>query len=1148
MTDMLEIMQGLKNTVHDEDAKRAGWRITRLSVVSWHAFNMDDFEFSLDGTTMIVAQNAVGKSTLLDAITTVLTGANGGSGSVPLNGLTNTSGGGRSLIGYMLGAYSETEFRRDVAHTWLSLSFVNTDTQARQSLVLYMTAEQGQSKSRPHTIRRYIVDGSETKAQDFVIKDKDGLRSKTDAQWAKEFHTLYHGSAYTNYDKTGEYRDMVLKVLGANAAAPLDPGFFRNLVTMVKQRDLRDINGFIRDSLIPETSTHTIENIRSLCVLFNYLKKKQEEYEVFLSLQSDVDYLTKTTEHYHAALDREAKARERLIILDTYTTWDGIKKARQELEQQTAISNKAQVSLKEIDTSLETLRDNESQTRADLLSHDGERRKLDISREIKQLQERQQQSLATIADYLRRAKTGYNYITQAYENASVVLHMAQAGDVTTPEDIHYIATWCQASINQDMIARDINAYQNKVRRIHDDEKKHSDALKEAQQIVANLTSNKVSVPQNALAFRRALTDAEIPCKFVYETITHVDEVWRGIVETMMSGMSASVLVDANYYGKALEILKRSGLRHVTLVNPRILWEKNHVQNNSLYEKVTCTHPVGQAYLKSAFGSMVCADTLNEFEALKVRTGVCLEQERGNFLVMRGWSVSNREMISPSRFLLGAPSKEEYDREMASATHKISASKAALEDYAIELTKVNTRIAALTRLQSWEAPQNIREHYGVVEGCDASIAALTQERNVLEADDTVAHIQVKLRDIKQNISTLTVERDKMVSEMTTAHDSSLRTKSRLERLSADFKRMKAVDCEALEQEQAMDAEHWLRGFGVSDLAATLESEVKKAQDQQHRWLSSYNNRVSDCGILYISNQEFKDAELFMNTELRDIDESCVLMQTYLKDTIQSSLFEYHEEIESYKSQIEDDIQNKLLSDAQASDESNNKVLRRLNKSIANVTCHNSTYRFHRESLPEYNAIRTYIQSGGSSTTPFRDENDNLVNFTHYILDKIGSSKDDADTVLLSLLEPRNWYSYDIVIKPMNTERKEISGKKRSSMGSGGEIAIPFYVVMCAALMSASYPAGSNAGGLCIALFDEAFEKLDDSRRDIFKLFETCGIQAILCKPDGDALALVPLCRRVINLYPNGLDVTHDRTDILPQASLAYAKASTYTPSS
>ncbi|CCG39688.1 SbcC/MukB-like Walker B domain-containing protein [Magnetospirillum molischianum] len=103
--------------------------------------------------------------------------------------------------------------------------------------------------------------------------------------------------------------------------------------------------------------------------------------------------------------------------------------------------------------------------------------------------------------------------------------------------------------------------------------------------------------------------------------------------------------------------------------------------------------------------------------------------------------------------------------------------------------------------------------------------------------------------------------------------------------------------------------------------------------------------------------------------------------------------------------------------------------------------------------------------------------------------------------------RNYFRFNLVMTDIETG-KATTFAHRLGVGSGAEKQVPFYVAIGAALASAYHNglyAASKPGGLGLALFDEAFMKMDPkNQREVLHFYREIGLQPVLAGPKGGKL--------------------------------------------
>src|SRR6266508_419925 len=169
--------------------------LRHLAMVNWHLFDTEDIE--VGGHIGVLGENRSGKSTVLDMMQVVLTGAN--RKFQRLNAVAGESAKGRggspkrTVVGYCLGALGEDQARRDEARSYIALGFVDSDG-SRPPVTVGLSMEARKSESSETVLGRYVAVGAILKAEQFV-ETRNGR--KYPAQWE-------------------DVRDRIVSIVGAN--------------------------------------------------------------------------------------------------------------------------------------------------------------------------------------------------------------------------------------------------------------------------------------------------------------------------------------------------------------------------------------------------------------------------------------------------------------------------------------------------------------------------------------------------------------------------------------------------------------------------------------------------------------------------------------------------------------------------------------------------------------------------------------------------------------------------------------------------------------------------------------------------------------------------------------------------------------------
>ena len=149
--------------------------LCRITLVNWHLFDAEDID--VQGNFGILGENRSGKSTILDMVQVVLTGAN--RHYLRLNAVAGEGAKGRSVpkrtvLTYCLGMLGDGNVRRNEALTYIALGFADREKQ-RPPVTIGLAIEARQTDTSETVLGRFVVTGKLLTAGDFTEKRADGV-------------------------------------------------------------------------------------------------------------------------------------------------------------------------------------------------------------------------------------------------------------------------------------------------------------------------------------------------------------------------------------------------------------------------------------------------------------------------------------------------------------------------------------------------------------------------------------------------------------------------------------------------------------------------------------------------------------------------------------------------------------------------------------------------------------------------------------------------------------------------------------------------------------------------------------------------------------------------------------------------------------
>ena len=169
--------------------------------------------------------------------------------------------------------------------------------------------------------------------------------------------------------------------------------------------------------------------------------------------------------------------------------------------------------------------------------------------------------------------------------------------------------------------------------------------------------------------------------------------------------------------------------------------------------------------------------------------------------------------------------------------------------------------------------------------------------------------------------------------------------------------------------------------------------------------------------------------------------------------------------------------------------------RINALLRDRTFGNQQYRLKITPLDEFRRLITIIKK----ISPFNPKGEEELE--HFFQDHRDAIIATETGTIPEELDYRNWYRYEMAVSTVGEEGKVID-RRNKSLGSGGEQAVPNYLLI---LTIAHFIYRGKKTRLHTLLFDEAFYGIDSGRRDQILGFATdLALQLFIASPDQDGV--------------------------------------------
>lgn len=1085
------------------DIRRDGWKMTNLTLIGWHGFNAEDISIAPDGVTLIIADNGVGKSSTLDAITTVLTGGDSGSNRVPFNALAQNKQSDRTIPSYMLGALGENKFRRKSSHTWLALSFRHSANSKKvASAIVYMYTDEETYHINPRkliTKKIAIVEDIVSK-RDFIHNDK----ILSFDEWLDI--TSCNKDNMLIYDKPGEYKQKLLQIIGPlGNKRTMDENFYTNLKTMMEKRTISNIDDFLKNSLLkkPDININEMQNDIKMVEQF------QNDIYACKTLIKDIQNVIDNGNKLQEIINLINESEEQKKYAEVYNLFASLEKGKKSYEENQNKLNESEIILLDLQQILlhKTQARDEAKLAVNQNSNEAQLKEANLKLQLLESQ------------YHNKNEKKEQILDQSKKISQAVFALFNKSyPFDNKDDIIKLNKFIDDK--EDSIL-DFQTVEDKIGLFENDLLDKKNRLSVLRKEKDNLDSSQRYPDRNAENLMTALNTKGIKGHYLYELVSNVQDEWRLATESVLGANRSAIIVAEKDYEDALKILRRSNIRRAQIINPKIKWEKQFSIENSLFDKITCNEQTAEAFIRSKTGNIYCAKT--EKELTEHKNAISQKAIGQSLTRVSGWSAFNIEALEVSKYLLTKISPEECADERKRLNILITTVKEEIEtlESNLKLLKTNKQYSELLihyidnfNDETLNIFDDLYMIFNEKEQLIEQIDELKKDQSYQELIDILTLKEQEVKTTNDKVIQLTQDIGGIKNNLKNIHD-------RINNIEKVYKlKIKEIGLD-------IDIQYDWNNFNIPEEAKKDYNLFEKSQNNKithlgelrSQYIGSWNRSYENALQHHAGNPDVTAWELFqIGSGLDNIEPTIEKMKQFIENQLLTNMLDYENNLNDWQDKLIYNFKEGYVSRAFAALRDNDLTFKRLNAATSNMLYHGAEYKFERKIKGGYyENIYKFVTETCNAGGMFASENQDDILQT--VIQYLKESGTDA----LEMLDPRNWYDYDIMIKPKNENLAITTVSKRAKTGSGGEIAAPYYVAVCASLMITSYPDPKHAGGLCLALFDESFEKLDtEVIYEIFKMFKESGIQVILCD-QGKNVALSILSKQIIHIYKDGMNM-------------------------
>ena len=521
----------------DARAVNAGFRLQRLEVLNWGTFNGRPWILDLNGqNTLLTGDIGSGKSTLVDAVTTLLVPSN----RVAYNKAAGAESKERSLRSYVLGYYKSE--RSDVTGAAKPV-MLREATSHSVILGVFFNEALGETITLAQVF--WIKDQSAPPARLFVVAD-GGMSILDDfANFGADIKLLRKrlrdvgedGPAVALFDTFAEYSKRFRDRFGIQGEQPLE--LFHQTVSMKSVGSLTD---FVR--------THMLEAFevgRRISDLNSHFENLTKAHETVLRAKRQIDALqplvAQCESHTEMVTQADGLRLDREGLKAYFSTHKCIL-LEQRIDALDAAIKVRDAEIEQLDRDIRIQRDKERELRIAIAEHGGDRlARIDEEIRRKETEKAQRKDKAVRYEQYVGA-LGWSAANNIEQFELQIRHQAKATDAANNDEAALQNQLTEQSAALSLVRDD---YKLLVRDL--------DSLKARR---SNISRSQVEL-RSAMCRVLALKEMDLP--FVGELIqVRADQQdWAGAAERMLHNFGLSLLVPDECYAKVAEWVDRTHL-------------------------------------------------------------------------------------------------------------------------------------------------------------------------------------------------------------------------------------------------------------------------------------------------------------------------------------------------------------------------------------------------------------------------------------------------------------------------------------------------------------------------------------------------------------------------------------------------------------
>lgn len=1088
-------------------------QLSRVRLINWHNFVDDTLTFQK--ITYLIGVNAVGKTTILDAIRYCLTT------NKDFNALGNRKSA-RTLQGSVHGKQRGENAYTRRGHTVSYIGVEFSDQKQGKNFVITVRVEsESPEQELRHVHQTWYISPMGTSLEDLPFIDPSN-----NAPSSRDKFCISTGKM-DPIDTQSKAKNMICQRLGIGKSdSPLGKKFSSVFPMGTSLDEIHDFRTFIYEYILPppvldlealQKDEQELENLQE--TLTQAQRRAQQLLEIVAlgdqAIEKDRDVCINQGFILYAQYQSDASTQTQLFAQRTryIDLLQRLEKQYDEAQQQAETAHAAyQQAWKAVQDSdegklLEVLRQK---------AKDSERELAVLRKKVRECRNMQ----VEITELLQKASAIYSVDVDLYPDA--IRKQPQRNQIQMLEILENEISNLNDAIEKRNVALLVQL--SDLQKAIDDLGTRIRQLEKGQFVYpdqdrANTVKNAIN---EAFAEQGMDPDAKVLCELLYMN----DESWQDCAEACMGYRRFDILVSPEHYPAAKHVFESLGenVGNVSLLDSRALYRdrnKAAVDGNVLASKVSSENLLARVYIAELLGAIVCCDDSSELENYS---------HSATRDLLRHYPYRLARLKKQDRYIgLDARKKQLED---AKKQHRQMVKQAK------EITGQMEMVRALQELAHGvvyrKCVATVREYWY----CEQEYNTLSNQHSQTLQEITEWENNPLLRGLQANEQRMKADweaKKKLCEDIAGDKKARENELAKCERDITGIQNRTAASLAAWESYG--DAYPLLCGEVEAKYADAIKrrtpEQIVENQKGRHRRFESDRDDIVNNFLIPAQRQFNQEYSCDMIVGIAGIE----LFRAQHDQFVQIDLERYSASLQKAKERCRERFRKDILYRMKDDIRNARRQFRELSRIMQELRYGEEMYQFQvRESQdPENGRIYSLIMSEQNAQMTQEDSLFNMVamrdqayeaQIDEFVERILSAAKDvaearqkgkRADKQMIALVDYRQYLDYDIIIT--NTKTGEtVPLSKVSQDSSGGENQAPFYIAICASLLQI-YQKCEN--GIRLVLLDEAFSKMTSDRiKPMMKMFRQMNLQVLLITTVEKASAIQPMCDVTYSIVKSG----------------------------